>query len=162
MYQTWNMSASGPQSVFVHCTIRSTKTTVLTNRMYSVMFVMTNLKHPLPVNTTFHCHHWPAISWTQSPVLVIWKMFMFSPNLRVWMVMGIFKVIRILDNWNTMPLLLFLYVEINCMLVCVSTLIGGNYICNCIFRLFVTSLSLLCPGNERSELFRHIGTDLPH
>jgi hypothetical protein len=45
MYRTFNMSANGPHRVFVHCAIRSTKTVVLTNRMHSVVFVITNLKH---------------------------------------------------------------------------------------------------------------------
>jgi len=33
MYRTFNMSASEPSCVFLHCTIRSTKTAVFTNWM---------------------------------------------------------------------------------------------------------------------------------
>ena len=44
-----------------------------------------------PVYTTNNSHHWLVIIGSQSPVLVILEMFMFSSKLRVYLVMGNFE-----------------------------------------------------------------------
>jgi hypothetical protein len=51
---------------------------------------MTNLKH-CNINTTFHCHHWLAISWAQSFGLVSCEVFMISSETGICVLMGDFE-----------------------------------------------------------------------